>query len=466
VSATAGPRLDDVFAHVDANRASFVERLAGWVRTPSVSATGQGMPEAAGHARDLVAAAGLEATVAGTAGWPLVLGHRAGPPGAPTVLVYGHYDVQPPDPLDAWASPPFEPEVRDGRLYGRGGADNKGQHLAQLLAVESLLATRGELPCTVKVLLDGEEEIGSPHLAGFAAAERELLAADLVVWSDGPVDPGGGWRLVFGVRGIASFELRARGANRSLHSGNWGGVAPNPLWTLVHLLATMRDAQGRITVDGFGDEVEPLGPAERAALDRLPVDVEAVKADLGLERLDAPVERGFAERLAAWPTLTINGLHGGYGGQGTQTVLPAEAVAKCDVRLVHAQRAGDVYDKLEAHVRRHAPGVELVRQGSMEPSRTPMDSAWTAPIRAAMAAAQGAEPLLVPVLGGSLPLHVFTGVLGLPTFGIPLGNPDQANHAPNENLDLERFHTGIKTAAAVLAKLGLSQGSASGTIAR
>jgi acetylornithine deacetylase/succinyl-diaminopimelate desuccinylase-like protein len=465
VSATAGPRLDDVFAHIDANRASFVERLAGWVRTPSVSATGQGMPEAAGHARDLVAAAGLEATVAGTAGWPLVLGHRAGPPGAPTVLVYGHYDVQPPDPLDAWASPPFEPEVRDGRLYGRGGADNKGQHLAQLLAVESLLATRGELPCTVKVLLDGEEEIGSPHLAGFAAAERELLAADLVVWSDGPVDPGGGWRLVFGVRGIASFELRARGANRSLHSGNWGGVAPNPLWTLVHLLATMRDAQGRITVDGFGDEVEPLGPAERAALDRLPVNVEAVKADLGLERLDAPVERGFAERLAAWPTLTINGLHGGYGGQGTQTVLPAEAVAKCDVRLVHAQRAGDVYDKLDAHVRRHAPGVELVRQGSMEPSRTPMDSPWTAPIRAAMAAAQGAEPLLVPVLGGSLPLHVFTGVLGLPTFGIPLGNPDQANHAPNENLDLERFHTGIKTAAAVLAKLGLSQGSSSGTMA-
>ena len=465
MSGPAGTGLGDVFAHVDANRASFVERLAGWVRTPSVSATGQGMPEAADHARDLVAAAGLEATVAGTAGWPLVLGHRAGPPGAPTVLVYGHYDVQPPDPLDAWASPPFEPEVRDGRLYGRGGADNKGQHLAQLLAVESLLATRGELPCTVKVLLDGEEEIGSPHLAGFAAAERELLAADLVVWSDGPVDPGGGWRLVFGVRGIASFELRARGANRSLHSGNWGGVAPNPLWTLVHLLATMRDAKGRITVDGFGDEVEPLGPAERAALDRLPVDVEAVKADLGLERLDAPVERGFAERLAAWPTLTINGLHGGYGGQGTQTVLPAEAVAKCDVRLVHAQRADDVYGKLEAHVRRHAPGVELVRQGSMEPSRTPMDSAWTAPIRAAMAAAQGAEPLLVPGLGGSLPLHVFTGVLGLPTFGIPLGNPDQANHAPNENLDLERFHTGIKTAAAVLAKLGLSQGSASGTMA-
>jgi acetylornithine deacetylase/succinyl-diaminopimelate desuccinylase-like protein len=222
----------------------------------------------------------------------------------------------------------------------------------------------------------------------------------------------------------------------------------------VQLLATMRDAEGRITVDGFADEVEPLGPSERTALELLPVDLEAVKADLGLEALDVPVDRGFAERLAAWPTLTINGLHGGYGGEGTQTVLPSVAVAKCDARLVHAQRAADVYERLEAHVRRHAPGVELVRQGSMEPSRTPMDSPFTAPIRAGMAAAQGAEPLLVPVLGGSLPLHVFTGVLGLPTFGIPLGNPDQANHAPDENLDLERFHTGIKTAAAVLATLG------------
>jgi acetylornithine deacetylase/succinyl-diaminopimelate desuccinylase-like protein len=458
VSAGAAPRLDDVYAHVDASMEGFVARLADWVRQPSVSATVQGMPEAAEHARDLVAAAGLEARVAGTGGWPVVLGHLPGPPGAPTVLVYGHYDVQPPDPLDAWSSPPFQPEVRGGRLYGRGTADNKGQHLAQLLAVESLLATRGELPCTVKVLLDGEEETGSPSLPGFAAAHRELLAADLVIWSDGPVDPAGGWRLVFGVRGVASFELRARGANRPLHSGNWGGVAPNPLWTLVHLLASMRDRDGRITVAGFSDQVQPLGPAERAALEQLPVDVAAVKAELGLEELDAPAGRGFAERLAAWPTLTINGLHGGYGGQGTQTVLPAEAVAKCDVRLVHAQRAADVYDRLEAHVRRHAPGVELVRQGSMEPSRTPMDSPFTAPILAGMAAAQGADPLLVPVLGGSLPLHVFTGVLGLPTFGIPLGNADQANHAPDENLALDRFATGIKTAAAVLAHLGAAGG--------
>jgi acetylornithine deacetylase/succinyl-diaminopimelate desuccinylase-like protein len=446
--------LHAVFAHVDAGRDAFLERLAGWVRQPSVSATGEGMPQAAERARELVAAAGLQARVVPTAGWPAVVGGRDGPAGAPTVLVYGHYDVQPPDPVDAWSSPPFDPVVRDGRLYGRGSADNKGQHLAQLLAVESLLATRGELPCTVRVLLDGEEEIGSPNLEELVAAERRRLAADLVIWSDGPVDASGGWRLVLGVRGVASFELRAAGASRPLHSGNWGGVAPNPLWTLVHLLASMKDREGRVTVDGFYDDVRPLSQAEQAALRRLPADPEAVRADLGVPALDAPAGRGLHERLIAWPTLTINGLHGGYGGQGSQTVLPHRAVAKCDVRLVEAQRAQDVYAKLEAHVRRHAPGVELVRQGSMEPFRTPLDSPWTGPLRRGMAAATGAEPLLVPSLGGSLPLHALGAVLQAPVFGIPLGNPDQANHAPDENLALDRFVTGIKTAAAVLDALG------------
>ena len=380
-----GPdRLDDVFAHVDANREAFVERLAGWVRTPSVSATGQGMPAAAGHARDLVAAAGLEAAVAETAGWPLVLGHRAGPPGAPTVLVYGHYDVQPPDPLDAWTSPPFEPEVRDGRLYGRGAADNKGQHLAQLLAIESLLATRGELPCTVKVLLDGEEEIGSPNLAAFAAGQRERLAADLVVWSDGPVDPGGGWRLVFGVRGIASFELRARGANRSLHSGNWGGVAPNPLWTLVHLLASMRDDQGRITVEGFGDDVEPLGPAERDSAGTAAGRPRGGQGRPGAGRAGRAGRAGLrraAGRLAdphhqRPPRRLRRPGHPDRPALGGRRPSATCAWSTPSGRPTSTPSSRPTWPGTP-------PGSSWSRQGSMEPSRTPMDSPFTAPIRAA-----------------------------------------------------------------------------------
>jgi acetylornithine deacetylase/succinyl-diaminopimelate desuccinylase-like protein len=250
--------LSDVFAHVDANRAEFFERLVDYLRRPSISAHGEGIAETADFIADVLRQIGLKTRVIPTAGWPVVLAEHCAQPGKPTVLLYGHYDVQPPDPLDEWRSPPFEPTLRDGRLYARGVGDNKGQHFAQILALESLLATRGALPCNVKVLLEGEEEIGSPQLAAFVRAERAALAADLVITSDGPVDDSGRSRILFGVRGVLSFELRAREANRDLHSGNWGGVAPNPLWTLVHLLATMKNARGEVTIPGFYDAVPPL----------------------------------------------------------------------------------------------------------------------------------------------------------------------------------------------------------------
>jgi acetylornithine deacetylase/succinyl-diaminopimelate desuccinylase-like protein len=448
------PDLDDVFQRVDQHREELIQRLVDYASQPSVSSTGEGIAEAAELASRTLDAAGIEPAIMETGGSPVVFGAGPSRPDRLTVLIYGHYDVQPPDPLDAWETPPFEPTLKDGRLYGRGTADNKGQHLAQILAMEGLRAAHGELPCNVKVLLDGEEELGSPNLPAFVERHRDLLDADLAIWSDGPVHESGRWCVVFGVRGIVTFELRAHGANRPLHSGNWGGVAPNPLWTLIHLLASMKDPSNRITVEGFYDQVRPLEPLEAEALERMPLDLPGVLASLGLDRLDEPADRGFYERLVAWPTFTVNGLHGGYGGPGTQTILPNQAVAKCDVRLVPDQTAADVLAKLRAHVARHAPGVELIAGGSMEPSRTPIDSPFTEPIRRGLAAALGEEPLLVPPLGGSLPAYVFTSILGLPTFGVPLANPDQTNHAPNENLVVERFIGGIKAAASVLAHLG------------
>lgn len=446
--------LSDVFAHVEARREEFLARLIDYVRRPSISAHGEGIAEVAEYIADVLRAMGMDTRVIQTAGWPMVLAERNDVPGAPTVLLYGHYDVQPPDPLGEWVSPPFEPTVRDGRLYARGVGDNKGQHFAQILALESLLAVRGALPCNVKVLLEGEEEIGSPQMPAFVREHREELSADLVITSDGPVDESGRSTLNFGVRGVASFELRAQGANRDLHSGNFGGIAPNPLWTLVHLLATMKDAEGTVLIDGFYDNVQPLTVLEARALENLPVDLDAVKASLGLANLDAPVHRGYFERLSAWPTFTINGLHGGYGGPGSKTVLPHEAFAKCDIRLVEAQTAEEIFEKVERHVAVHAPGVEVVRQGSMDPSKTPLDSPYAGPIRRGIVAAQGEEPLIVPALGGSLPDYVFTKVLGLPAFGVPYANADESNHAPNENLEIERFYTGIRTGIAMLANLG------------
>lgn len=451
---TDAPNLSDVFAYIDDHRQEYIDRLIDYVRQPSISAHGLGIGEVAGYIAGVMDTIGLNARVIPTAGWPMVLGARDDTPGKPTVLLYGHYDVQPPDPLDEWVSPPFEPTIRDGRLYARGVGDNKGQHFAQILALEATLACRETLPCNVKVLLEGEEEIGSPQMPAFVRDHRDDLRADLVITADGPVDETGRSRILFGVRGVLSFELRARGANRDLHSGNWGGVAPNPTWTLVHLLSTMKSAQGEVTIAGFYDRVQPQTDLERAALAALPVDVEAVKRSLDLKKLDQPLDRGFAERLSAWPTFTINGFHGGYGGPGSKTVLPHEAAVKCDIRLVEAQTADDIFAQVEAHVRRHAPDVQVIRQGSMDPSKTPLDSPYTEPIRRGVTVAQGEEPLLVPAMGGSLPDYVFTKGLGIPAFGVPYANADEANHAPNENLELDRFIAGIKTGAAMLAYLG------------
>jgi len=455
--------LRDVFAYIEERRGSAVERLIAYLRMPSISAEGVGMAEVAGFLVERLGGLGMEARAIPTAGWPMVYGRRANRPGAPTVLLYGHYDVQPADPLEAWASPPFEPAIRDGRIFARGAGDNKGQHFAQLLALEALLAARGELPCNVIVLLEGEEELGSPHIAAFVREHRALLDADLVITADGPIHESGRPCIEFGVRGVASFELRARGANRDLHSGNFGGIAPNPLWTLVHLLATMKNERGEITIDGFADAVRPPGALERSVLAALPLDVEASLAALGLRALDAPPDRGYYERLSLFPTLTINGLHGGYGGPGSKTVLPHEAVAKCDARLVPDQTVEGVLAAVAAHVRRHAPDVEFVPQGGMDPSKTPIDSAFVPALRAAVAAGQGEEPLLIPAMGGSLPEYVWTKILGVPAFVIPYANHDEANHAPNENIEVERFVKGIRTGAALLAHLGAGwAGSAEG----
>ena len=447
-------QLNKIFAYIDEHEQQYIDRLLTYLRQPSISAHGEGIQEVADILVAWLADLGFEAKLMPSDGWPFVFGRRIEDPSLPTVMLYGHYDVQPPDPLELWESPPFEPTIRNGRIYCRGVGDNKGQHAANLFALEALLTVNGKLPCNVLFLLEGEEELGSPHIAPFIEKHKDELQADLVVISDGPVHQNGRSTLSFGVRGVASFELRARGANQDLHSGNWGGVVPNPIWTLVHLLATMKNDQGEITIDGIYDNVEQPTDLEIEALKKLPIDVGAVKEQLELYELDAPVDRPYFDRLAFWPTLTINGMHGGYGGAKSKTVLPHEAAVKCDIRLVANQSAAEIFNKVEAHVKKHAPRVEFIRQGGMDPSKTPLDSPYTTPIFKAIVAAQGEEPYLAPAMGGSLPNYVFTKTLGLHTFVIPYANADEDNHAPNENMELWRIKMGIKTGASILLHLG------------
>ncbi|TCR64208.1 M20/M25/M40 family metallo-hydrolase [Bosea sp. BK604] len=451
-------KLTPVFEHIDTNRSAFLDRLIAYLRHPSISAENIGITEVGELLVKMLTEIGLETSLMPTEGHPMVVARWEKAPGKPTVLLYGHYDVQPPDPLDKWLSPPFEPTIRDGRLYARGVGDNKGQHFAQILALESHLKVHGALPCNVILLLEGEEEVGSPNIAGFVRANKDALKADLAVTADGPRHASGAAAIKFGSRGVVSFELRCRHASRDVHSGNFGGVVPNPIWTLVHLLGTMKNEAGEITIAGFEDGIEPPSPEELAAIERLPLDIEAFKGSLKLARLDAPAERPFYDRLCFRPTLTINGFHGGYGGPGTKTVLPNEAFVKCDIRLVHNQDPQDILRKVAEHVAKHAPEVEFIAADmGMQPSKTPIASPFTAPLVRAFVAAQGVEPLLIPAGFGSLPGYVFTKILGIPAFVTPYANPDEANHAPNENLTLDCFHSGIRTGAALLDELGQLQ---------
>ena len=448
--------LDPVFDHIAARHDEYVARLIDYVRHPSISAQNVGIREVADLLVGMIGRMGLDVELVPTNNHPMVFAEYHAGPDLPTVLLYGHYDVQPPDPLELWTTPPFEPAIRDGRIWARGVGDNKGQHFAQLMAIEAHLAVHGRLPCNVKILLEGEEEIGSPQIAELVRRHADLLQADLVVTADGPLHASGRAVVTYGVRGMASFELRARTAVRDAHSGNHGGLMPNAIWTLIHLLSTMKSPTGEITIEGLHDPIVPPTDAEHAAMAALPLDVDAYKVEMGLDRLDAPEDRDFWSRLMFRPTLTVNGLHGGYGGPGSKSVLPCEAVAKCDIRLVEAMTPEQVFDCVRQHVARHAPDVEFVPQGSMLPSKTQMESPWGAVLRDAITRARGEAPLEYPCVGGSLPDYVFTKILGVPAFVTPYANADEANHAPNENLEIGLFLAGIRSGAALLSTVGNS----------
>jgi acetylornithine deacetylase/succinyl-diaminopimelate desuccinylase-like protein len=454
--------LDRVLATCDANRDRDLADLIRLLRQPSISTQNIGVTECAALVSDLLRGAGFEPQLFETPGHPMIYAERLQAPGKPTVLIYGHYDVQPPDPLDAWVSPPFEPTIRDGKLFARGAGDNKGQFFAQICGARAWLETAGELPVNVKFILEGEEETGSPHLDRFVEDHRDLLAADLVYTSDGPVFDDTVPIVVFGVRGMLYVELRARGASHDLHSGNWGGIAPNPAWTLVRLLNTMLDADNNVQIAGFSDDVQPVTPLMRAAMDRLPLDQAQVLGNLGIAQLPPPKDLPYFDRLMARPTLNIAGFTSGYGGPGSKTIIPSTATVKMDMRLVPTQDPADVYAKFVAHVAHHTPGVEVRFLGSMDPSATPLDHPFADPVRRAVSRGFGKAPLDVPLLGGSLPDAVWTQTLGLPSFLVPYANPDEDNHAPNENIKVDRFHAGIRTAASLLAELASQEEEPSG----
>ena len=447
-------------AHLDQTRDARLESYKAFLRIPSISAIPAYADDCRRAAEWLVAAlteAGVEnAEVIETGGHPIVYADWLHAPDAPTVIVYGHYDVQPVDPLDLWTSPPFEPVVVGDRILARGAADDKGQVHAHVMAAGAILATHGRYPVNVKYVFEGEEESSSAHLDAWLAASKERLSADVAIISDTGFFEGNLPAITLSLRGLMYAQIDVVGTAVDLHSGSYGGAVQNPANALAQIIAALKGPDGRIRVPGFYDDVQPLSEADRAALAALPFDEAAYQAHLGLPALVG--EAGFStlERRATRPTLDVNGIWGGFTGEGSKTIIPAHAHAKVSCRLVAAQDPDRIFEAFRAYVEEIAPpGVTTTVRylGGGHSSTTPSDHPATRAAARALEATFGRAPVFIRE-GGSIPVCAsFASILGLPVVLLGITPPDENAHAPNEWMDLGNYETGIRTFARMFEEL-------------
>jgi acetylornithine deacetylase/succinyl-diaminopimelate desuccinylase-like protein len=459
-------------SYVTESRDRFLEELKTFLRIPSVSTLPEHKDDVR-RASEFVARslrqAGLEnVEIIPTAGHPLVYADWLHAPGKPTVLCYGHYDVQPPDPLDQWISPPFEPEIRDGNLYARGAADDKGQMYMHVKAVETLRAVNGSLPVNVKFLIEGEEEVGGESIAKYVAENPGKLKADVALVSDTALYAEGVPTLCIGLRGLIYLEVEATGPSRDLHSGLYGGAAPNAVFGLVELLARAKTAAGEIRIPGVYDDVEPPADAEKESWKRLPFrERDFLRNEVGSTRLIGETKYSVLERIWARPTFEVHGIAGGFTGTGAKTVIPAKATAKVSLRLVPRQDPEKIIAGFRKFVEKNTPkGVKMeVRVLSAGPAV--MVNPDHPAIRVAAKAFSDVlgKPTVFIRSGGSIPIvGDFARHLGIPTILMGFGLPDDGLHSPNEKYKVENFYQGIMTIAHFLDEYGaqsLSAGSAS-----
>ena len=452
--------LARIEAYLDAHRSDFEEQLKELIRIKSVSAQPDHNADtrrAAVWVRDNLAAMGLASELIETKGHPIVYAEWLGAPGKPTVLIYGHYDVQPPEPLEPWLSPPFEPTERNGNLYARGATDDKGQMFTHLKAAEAWLKTSGKLPINVKFVIEGEEEVGGANLEAYMAEQAARLSCDYAVISDSSQFAPGAPAITYGLKGLAYFELLVQGANRDLHSGTYGGAVTNPLNALATILASLKGADGRIQIAGFYDSVKPLADWERKQFAALAFSEPDFQADLAVKSLEG--EAGFTtlERKWARPTCDVNGIFGGYAGPGPKTVLPCKAGAKLSFRLVPNQDPKTVERQFREHVYRVCPsGVtyEIITHHGAPAVLVNTDTPGVKAAVRAIEAGFGTKPVFIRE-GGSIPVvGLIKEKLGVDTLLLGWGQNDDNLHGPNEKFSIADFHRGIKASGHLLGELG------------
>jgi acetylornithine deacetylase/succinyl-diaminopimelate desuccinylase-like protein len=443
--------MSAIDSYIKANEERFLNELLDLLRIPSVSADPKYKSDVARCAEAVklrLQEAGLDnVEVCATAGHPIVYGERMLDPKLPTVLVYGHYDVQPPDPLELWHSGPFDPVIKDGMIYARGSADDKGQFYMHVKAIEAMMRTGG-LPCNVKVMIEGEEEVGSDNLGTFVSNNKVKLAADVVLISDTSMIANDCPSINTGLRGLSYLEVEVTGPNRDLHSGVYGGAVANPINALCEMIASLHDADRRITIPGFYDAVKELSRAERDALAEAPFNEEDYKKDLQIDAVRGETGYTSEERSSIRPTLDVNGIWGGYIGEGAKTVLPSKAFAKISMRLVPDQKSDAITKLFQRHFESIAPpGIRVVvkpHHGG-EAAVTPIDSAAYLAASKAMEETFGKKP--IPTRGGgSIPIvALFEAELGLKTVLFGFGLDSDNIHSPNEKYGVFNYFQGIRT---------------------
>jgi acetylornithine deacetylase/succinyl-diaminopimelate desuccinylase-like protein len=443
--------MQEIRSYIDEHKERFLEELFDLIRFPSVSADPKykrDVLKTAEYVAEKLKAAGAEnVEMCPTAGYPIVYGEKIIDSSLPTVLVYGHYDVQPPDPLELWETPPFEPTVRDEKIYARGACDDKGQFYMHIKAFE-LMSRLGTLPCNIKFMIEGEEEVGSANLGIFVGQNKERLKADVVLISDTSMISLEHPSLETGLRGLSYVEVEVTGPNRDLHSGVYGGAVANPATILSKLIASMHDENNHITIPGFYDKVVELSAKEREDLNKAPYDEGDYKKDLGVDELWG--EKGYTtmERTGTRPTLEVNGIWGGYIGEGAKTVLPSKAFAKISMRLVPNQNSDEITNLFQAHFEKIAPKsvtVKVSPHHGGEPVVTPTDSIAYKAAQKAILQSFGKEP--IPTRGGgSIPIvALFEKELGIKTVLMGFGLDSDNLHSPNEKFDIANFYKGIET---------------------
>lgn len=440
--------------YIQTHQDRFFSELFELLRIPSVSADSRhksDVRKAAEYVANSLREAGADhVQLMETKGHPIVFGEKIIDASKPTVLVYGHYDVQPPDPLDLWHTPPFEPTVRDGKIYARGACDDKGQFYMHIKAFEILMKHK-LLSCNVKFMIEGEEEVGSDNLGTFVVANKEKLKADVILISDTSLISLNQPSITAGLRGLSYMEVEVTGPNRDLHSGVYGGAVANPANVLAKMIASLHDENGRVTIPGFYDKVAELSGADREALNKAPFDLTEYKKELGIEEVQG--EKGYTtlERTGVRPTLDVNGIWGGYTGEGAKTVLPSKASAKISMRLVPNQRPDEITQLFTKHFLSIAPKsvkVKVTAHHGGEPAVTPTDSKAFKAASAAFKEVWGKEP--IPTRdGGSIPIvALFKKELGLDTVLMGFGLDTDALHSPNEHYGIKNFLIGIETIVA------------------